>query len=332
MSRSKIPYVGPKARLLLHDWADHSDWLRYRQSGIGGSDIGALVGVSPYSTPFDVWRAKTGEAKDISDQPAVEWGHRLEEAVATKTADEIGLVARTGGGLWQHVDHPIAMVTPDRIVTRNRSWQAVGVIEAKTVGGGSDGEWRDGGAPLHYQAQVQWQLGILGLDVGWLGCLVLSASREFHVREIRFDREWFGEMVEAAETFWNRHVLAGEPPMHDYTHPRTGRLLDELHPHAVLPSVELPLEAERWLEEYRQAKTEADAAGARLDEVKNRIKDALGGAAAGYIGDWEAVSYPEISSSRVDVRKLREEYPDVAEECSVTTTSRRLTVRAPAAD
>ncbi len=34
---------------------DRTSWLNERRKGIGGSDIGAILGLSPYRTPVDVW-------------------------------------------------------------------------------------------------------------------------------------------------------------------------------------------------------------------------------------------------------------------------------------
>src|SRR5690606_8701278 len=175
-----------RARVILPACAGPAAWLAARQGGIGGSEIGALMGLSEYETPFSVWNTKINGEKDLSDVPAVEWGHRLEEVVAAKTADEVGnLTHRFGGGLWAARDRDILRVTPDRFATRPRSWKAVGVIECKTAG--DDADWRsgsitrggqgDGAAPMGYQAQVQWQRGILGLERGRLGGLVLGRAR-----------------------------------------------------------------------------------------------------------------------------------------------------------
>ncbi|MGH3500726.1 MAG: YqaJ viral recombinase family protein [Nocardioidaceae bacterium] len=351
----RVPQMPGNCRLLLPEITGHDWWLQVRGVGIGGSEVAALLGISPYATAFDVFQNKVDEhgrprhqvdgvetellddlmprtrvvrPELLTDNPIFEWGHRLEQTVATKAADELGLVARTGGGLWQRVDHPVAIVTPDRIATRPRSWRPVGPIECKTAAG--DEGWADGSAPLHYQVQLQWQLGILGLDRGWLACLELSASRNFYLVELKFDAEWFDEMVRTAEIFWSQHVLTGEPPMHDLLHPHTEQLLREIHPAVVTPSIELPDEAAEWVEAYHAAKADTDAAKKRLDEAKNGILLHLGDAGAGYIGDTKAVSYPEVRSSRIDVAKLRESYPEVAEQVTVTSTHRRLTVRKPA--
>jgi len=106
-----------RCRLLLPETATVDEWLHARTKGVGGSEVAALFGVSPYATTFDVFKAKTDEAgaprflddepvggprirpELLTDDPVLEWGHRLEQAVATKAADELGLVARPGGGL-----------------------------------------------------------------------------------------------------------------------------------------------------------------------------------------------------------------------------------------
>jgi putative phage-type endonuclease len=325
------------ARIILPECAGRGPWLAARQGGIGGSEVGALIGVNEHETPFSVWNNKKREGKDLSGVAAVEWGHRLENVVAEKTAEEIGLVSRFAGGLWADITRPHLRVTPDRFACKPRTWRAVGVIECKTAG--DDEHWQSGtirpsghgtgSAPLAYQAQIQWQMGILGLKKGWLGCFHLGAERQFFVVEVDFDAEWYREMSTSADRFWHQNVLADEPPMHDLRHPRTEALLKELHPSVVRPSVDLDPDAAEWLADYRRAKEEAQEATARLDEVKNYFRMHVGDAGAGYLGDKKVVSYPEVSSTRIDVEALKRDYPEVAEAVSVRSAYRRMTIRPP---
>lgn len=332
-----------RCRLLLPESAPLPEWLHYRSYGIGGSEVAALYGVSPYATAFDVFKNKVddhgeprylGASPEIGDRlrpelmtdnPILEWGHRLEQAVALKTADELGLMARPAGGLWQHLDHPVALVTPDRIATRRRSRRPVALIESKTSGE-SEG-WEDGGAPIQYQFQAQWQMGITGIETCYLGCLVLGHEREFFISEIKFDRDQFDEMVSVSEKFWDEHVLTGNPPMHDLVHPRTEDLLKELHPKVVFEAVTLPDEAAQWVENYHRAQADLKRAEQRASEAKNWLKVQLGDAGAGYLGDQKIIAYPEVQTHRISAKKLREEFPEVAEQCTETTIHRRLTVR-----
>lgn len=322
------------AEIILPECAGREPWLTARRGGVGGSEVGALLGVSEYETPFSIWDIKMNGGKDLSDVAAVEWGHRLEYVVAEKVAEEIGLVSRFAGGLWARRDDPVLRVTPDRFACKPRSWRAVGVIECKTAG--DDEHWESGtirpdghgtgSAPLSYQAQLQWQLGILGLEVGWLGCFVLGSERAFYTVECHFNPEWFEEMAAEARRFWRENVLADVIPMHDLRHPKTEELLKRLSPKVVRPSVDLGDDAELWLAEYTKAKAEADKANANLDEVKNYFRMMVGDAGAGYIGDRKVVGYPEVGSSRIDVAMLKEKYPEVAEAVTVQGSHRRLTI------
>lgn len=338
-----VPRMPGRCRLLLPEDAPLPEWLHYRCFGIGGSEVAALYGVSPYSTAFDVFNNKVdrdGEPRYLgagpeigprmraelaTDNPVLEWGHRLEQAVALKTADEIGLIARPAGGLWQHLDHPVAIVTPDRIATKPRSRRPLALIECKTTAESDD--WENGGAPIQYQFQAQWQMGITGIQTCYLGCLVLGHERAFFISEVRFNRDQFEEMVAVSEKFWAEHVLTGEPPMHDLTHPRTEDLLKEMHPKVVFEAVTLPDEAAEWIESYHVAAAKYKQAEKRLDEVKNWLKVQLGDAGAGYLGNQKIVSYPEVNTNRISAKKLRENFPEVAEKCTETSTHRRLTVR-----
>jgi putative phage-type endonuclease len=336
------------AALVLPECAGQHAWLQARLGGIGGSEVGALVGISDYDTTFSVWNTKKHGGKDLSALAAVEWGHRLEDVVAQKIAENIGLVSRFAGGLWADRERPILRVTPDRFACKPRSWKAEALIECKTAG--DDEYWEDGeifpgqnradtgkslagittgSAPLSYQAQCQWQMGIIGLPVAYLGCLVLGRERQFFTVKIHFDAEWFKELADEAERFWVQHVLTDEPPMHDLRHPKTEELLKELHPNVVRPSIDLPEDAAEWAADYKAAVEAVKVAEARRDEIKNYFRMEVGDAAAGYLGEQKIVSYPEVPSSRIDVTRLKEEEPELAKRFTVSSHYRRMTIRPP---
>lgn len=331
------------ARIILPECAGRERWLAARQEGIGGSEVGALVGISEYETAWSVYNTKKRGGKDLSEVAAVEWGHRLEDVVAQKVAEEIGMVSRFGGGLWASVDKPFLRVTPDRFATKPRAWRAQALIECKTAG--DDEHWESGtihpkgygsgSAPLSYQAQCQWQMGILGLPVAYLGCLVLGRERQFFTVEIHFDKEWFQELAAEAERFWFENVLKDEPPMHDLRHPKTEELLKLLQPKVVKPSVDLPADTEEWLADYLRAKEALKVAEANMDAAKNYFRMMTGEAGAGYL-PWpgkkeglKVTSYPEVSSTRVNIEKLKAEFPEVAEACTERSSYRRLTITVP---
>lgn len=45
-----------------------SAWHAFRALGVGGSDMSTILGLNPYSTPYDLWLEKTNrqQPEDIS--------------------------------------------------------------------------------------------------------------------------------------------------------------------------------------------------------------------------------------------------------------------------
>ena len=74
---------------------DEAAWLRARARGIGGSDVGAICGVSPFTSARQIYLNKTGQFPDAlkpgdAAQERMRFGHLLEPVVAEEYA------ARTG--------------------------------------------------------------------------------------------------------------------------------------------------------------------------------------------------------------------------------------------
>ncbi len=65
----------------LHIVHNSPEWLAMRQTGIGGSDAAAILGLSPFKTNTEVWEEKVGlrVPEDISDKPQVKYGKEAED-------------------------------------------------------------------------------------------------------------------------------------------------------------------------------------------------------------------------------------------------------------
>jgi hypothetical protein len=80
---------------------------------------------------------------------------------------------------------------------------------------------------------------------------------------------------------------------------------------------------------YEEAKAEAEKANTELDSIKNWFRLMTADAGAAYLGEEKVVGYPVVNTTRIDVEKLRTEFPDVAEAVTVKSTHRRLNIRVP---
>lgn len=157
---------------------DDPAWHDARRTRVGGSEIGTVCGWSRHETRYDLMRRKAGLIAPRSMSDAMWRGRLCEPAVLAWGAHKHQLHPDPAmAGTWVHPDHPFALYNPDGVT-------ADGVlIEAKTTSNrGPDPEWPDGSwgragsdqIPLTYAAQVQWGLGVLGLETARV--LVLAGA------------------------------------------------------------------------------------------------------------------------------------------------------------
>ena len=141
---------------------------KLRMTGIGSSDIAAVVGLHPYRSALDVWAVKRGifEEPDLKDKVPVQVGIYMEPFIAHYYAATTGFPLADGGGTHTHPDHPWMLATPDREVPRYAFQDYPGhLVELKTVGWRSAYRWGEGGEdvmPPEYQVQCRWQMAVRG--------------------------------------------------------------------------------------------------------------------------------------------------------------------------
>ena len=148
--------------------AGSSEWHEARRAGLGGSEIAAVVGLSPWESAWHLWQVKAGNLEPSNlDSVRLRIGSHLEDAVVAEGRHRGHFMRRTG--MWRHEGRQWQLAEPDRLLTKTaRGRRPVGVFEAKTVDPSMAWEWGpDGGGaddiPPHYRAQVAWYLSCLDL-------------------------------------------------------------------------------------------------------------------------------------------------------------------------
>jgi putative phage-type endonuclease len=191
--------------------------LAMRKMRIGGSEIGALLGIDPHRGAMDVFTAKTLPAEARAEEPQMAWGSAVEWAIVEFHARATGLrMQRPGTLLHPKLAHVCA--TPDALGEKQPD--APVVIEVKNVGRWMAGGWGEEAddAPFHYLAQVHWELGatialgLTGPEAHLVAAIAGEPPRSFTVR---FDAELYEGMVEVAGRFVRDHLLTGKPPTID---------------------------------------------------------------------------------------------------------------------
>lgn len=315
---------------------DETEWLNTRTKGIGGSDVGAICGVSPFSSARQIYFAKTGQFEEAlkpgaASQERMHFGHLLEPIVADEFARR-ELTADKGREGWYlanldatvcHKDHPWMRANVDRLIFNNEG-KVVGILECKTTSEYNNDEWESGDILLSYVYQLNWYMYILDIKYGVFACLV--GGNKFYSYEVyRNDELLETEIVPRATDFWFNNVQAlKEPELQavdtDFANSTYA---------AVEKNSEIVLEDEESNELARtvaECKAKIKELEKIKDEAQNRLKDRLKENEIGYCRDY-TVKWSPRSQTRVDQTLLKTTFPEVYEQCCKRIEFRVMTVK-----
>ena len=308
--------------------SDRTDWLAWRRSGIGASDVAGILGLSPWASPFSVWASKIDDQADDHDNDAMEFGRRAEVMVGPWFADRTGLTVAGEQARCTHRDDTWKLCTVDGFVLDGPNSDiasALGVLEIKTTGD-SAADWADE-VPVHYRCQATWAMHVTDLPRCWFAVLHLAFGRpRFEVYEFERDAAEEAFVVDACSRFWHDHVATGHPPAVDGHSATT----DAIKAH--WPTAEGSLEADaltrRMCDRIRAHKATAKLIEANIAEAENELRAALGEREALVDGTGKVLaSWKPQSTARLDGKALKAARPDIAAEYTTTTTTRVLRVK-----
>lgn len=157
---------------ILANFHDNKElWLAERAKGITASDASAILGLSPYKTPFKVWADKLGLLEDRQEESErMRWGHRLEAGIALGFAESKGLDVKQSGDLVGHPKYNWLMATPDFYCSDNS------LLEVKNTS--KFWEWSENNTPDHAHIQVIIQLACTEYDIAHIAALIQGHKLE----------------------------------------------------------------------------------------------------------------------------------------------------------
>ncbi len=172
------------------------DWISMRRSYIGASDAAAIMGVSPWRTPKELFLEKTGQGKPQETNSAMRRGIDLEEE-ARQAFEKI-----TGHIVFPKVvfskEFPWLMASLDGMTMDENV-----IVEIKCAGK-EDHEiaWK-GGIPEKYWPQVQQQMIVTGLKK----CMYYGYSPRYmglnNIVYVEYNEEYCQELIAKTKRFWD---------------------------------------------------------------------------------------------------------------------------------
>lgn len=295
------------------------EWLALRRQGIGGSDAGAVCGVSPYANALTVYRDKTGGALEKEENESMRQGRDLEEYVAKRFTEATGLKVRRSHAMYQSGEHPFMIADVDRLVVGEDAG-----LECKTASAYSADKWKDGDIPLHYILQCLHYMIVTGKKAWYLAAVILG--REFVCRRIEWDAELAGSLVGIEEAFWNNHVLAGKMPDPDGTEASEEVIRGYFHTAKKEKTVEL-VGFDEKLAHRSELLEQIEALTRERKQIEQEIKMFMKDNEYA-VNENYRVAWSNIQSTRLDTARIKEERPDIYESYKKAVPSRRFEIKA----
>ncbi|MBD0440592.1 recombinase [Acinetobacter baumannii] len=307
---------------------DREKFLENRKKGIGGSDVAAILGFSPYKSPYQLWLDKTGRSEQSEQNESAHFGNLLEDVVAKEFSRRSGMkVQRVKQQLFLK-DYPWALGNIDRAVInpeisgnvrfKDGALTTDQLLECKTASEYMSklfGEQDTDQIPDYYLTQCLWYLMITGCQVIHLA--VLIGGNKFRMYRIERDEDLIKSIFNQVKAFWFNHVLADVPPeptcfddvLHRWSKHVIGKQVEATRDHLKL--------AEELIK-VQQAKKDAEA---REEAIKLEIATSMQDAEM-MISQGKAIcTYKAQSSTRIDTKVLKEKEPELFEKyCSTSST------------
>lgn len=321
--------VTPTGRLILSADADRADWLTARRSGIGSSDIAAILGISKYGNALSVYHDKTGGLPLESDdsEPAL-WGRIDEEGVAREWARRNRSFVRRVG-LVANVDRPWQMCTLDRRVLECplADGREKCAVEIKCRDKMKTSLFRKGVAD-DVLVQTLWQADVCGFD--HIHAAVRFGGNDYRQFVVRVAEHagLIADLRAAGALAWQQITDRRPPVLGPDADPDV--LLDlyeRLHPNrAGAIDITRDVDTQDAVAEYLDAHNDWAAAEKRKKAAKARILAGLGGAEAATVLDRVHVSLDERSKEWTDVKRLAERWPEAYADCVEDRTYRQINI------
>ena len=297
----------------------HQQWLRLRKTGIGGSDVGALLGYNPYSSPMKVFYDKTSDEIEETDNEAARQGRDLENYVAERFMEATGLKVRRSNYMYRSKEHSFMLADVDRLVVGEDAG-----LECKTASAYNSDKWKNGEIPLYYVLQCYHYMAVTGKKAWYLAAVILG--REFVYYKLEWDDEIISKLIEAEEEFWNKYVLTGTMPPPDGSKVCDEVLEEYFHTAKKASAIELV-----GFDEKLSRRSEILKEIAILEQEQNQIEQEI----KVYMAENElasnekyTVSWSNVISKRLDSKKLQLEKPEVYADYLKESSSRRFQIKA----
>lgn len=160
----------------------HDDWLEERKKTIGGSEIGAILGLNPWMSPYSLWAERTGRIPAFDGNLQSKLGTFLEEFVAKLFEETSGKKVIRTNYIYRNDDYPILHASPDRLLVGEDAG-----LEIKTTSAYNASKFKGVDFPGQYYAQAVQYMAVTQRRQWYIA--VLIGNSDFRIYHLTRDKE-----------------------------------------------------------------------------------------------------------------------------------------------
>lgn len=290
-----------------------------RKGIIGGSQVGAVLGLDGYVTQYDVYLAFNGHERPVSPmtEETFGFGHILEDSIAKMFSFKTGMETEEVPYVYVAPQNEKLLIHVDReIISTDGKRRA---LECKTVSSFAAKKWADYDnlsepyiiselIPAQYLAQVYWYYALGDYDEVYISRLTNNKLWTYLIPKP--DRQVLDDVIEEVDEFYKKLMTGWVPPM-TFRDRKGVKVAEGADKNSITADDKMIKLYEEMLEIKAQEK--------ELDERKGELQDDL----TAFIGEnsylilpdgRKIASYLTQNRTSIDSTRLKKDHPDIWQE------------------
>lgn len=268
------------------------EFLEKRRTGIGATDISAILGLNPWRSAWDVYADKVGLLDGVVQETNARQraGKALEEAIARIYSAETGHNLQWSDVNVAHPGRDWHRYTPDALVYEDGTTKISHGLDCKAISISSYWEFGEPGTdqvPDYIALQCQWSMS--GADLSrW--DVAANTGAETRIYKLTRDKDMEAVLLDTGEKFWKKHVLAKvAPDIKDTESAR--RYLKAKFPKGNGELKVPTLGEDTAIDQYLIAKAKFKAIEGAKNELEVKIKEIIGDSSGFDLGERGKLTY-----------------------------------------
>ena len=244
------------------------DWLENRLLDVTSTEVSCLFNKNPFKTELDLYYEKKDKVIQNIDSPRMAWGRRLEDSIAKGFAEEQNVKVKAYDVYLSDSEKRMGSSFDYKILGDKEALLEIKNVDRYVFHDKWDEDSEGVIAPSYIEMQLQYQLHLANIDLGYIVALV--GGNEMKILKRKRFPEIGKEFETKVKEFWER-VKSGTPPEIDYERD-SNYLIKNLYNQAD-PSLflEADEEMDKLVDDYHAINKEYVSLGKTKDAIKAQI-------------------------------------------------------------